>query len=158
MSKEFSVEQIQALMKSVSENHIGELQFETEGVKLKIKNWMMAPSAGEGSQPAAVLAAPAAAPVAVAVAQAGEPSLEKSAEEPKVITSPLVGTFYAASGPDKEPYVKVGSAVKAGEIVFIVESMKVMNEIPADQSGTVVEILVADGAPVEYGQPVLRLE
>lgn len=56
MSKEFSVEQIQALMKSVSENHIGELQFETEGVKLKIKNWMMAPSAGEGSQPAAVLA------------------------------------------------------------------------------------------------------
>lgn len=75
-----------------------------------------------------------------------------------MITSPLVGTFYAASGPDKEPYVKVGSAVKAGEIVFIVESMKVMNEIPADQSGTVVEILVADGAPVEYGQPVLRLE
>ena len=67
-------------------------------------------------------------------------------------------TFYAASGPDKEPYVSVGQPVQEGQTVFIVESMKVMNEIPADHSGTVAEILVENGQPVEYGQPVLRLE
>ncbi len=95
--------------------------------------------------------------MAVAAAEASVPAPEKQPEG-KVITSPIVGTFYAASSPDKDPFVKVGQAVSEGDIVFIVESMKVMNEVPADKSGVVAEVLVENGAPVEYGQPVLRLE
>lgn len=74
------------------------------------------------------------------------------------IKSPIVGTFYASSGPDVEPFVRVGSTVAADTIVCIVEAMKVFNEIPAGISGVVREILVENGAPVDYGQPLFRVE
>ena len=130
MAKEMTIEQIQALMDSMHKNEISELVYEVEEFRLKIK----------GQQAPSIAPAP-----------------EKQPEG-KVITSPIVGTFYAASSPDKDPFVKVGQAVSEGDIVFIVESMKVMNEVPADKSGVVAEVLVENGAPVEYGQPVLRLE
>ena len=142
MAKEMTIEQIQALMDSMHKNEISELVYEVEEFRLKIKG-QQAPSI-----------APAPAPAA---AEASVPAPEKQPEG-KVITSPIVGTFYAASSPDKDPFVKVGQAVSEGDIVFIVESMKVMNEVPADKSGVVAEVLVENGAPVEYGQPVLRLE
>ena len=155
MAKEMTIEQIQALMDSMHKNEISELVYEVEEFRLKIKG-QQAPSIAPAPAPdAAVQAAPVA--VAVAAAEASVPAPEKQPEG-KVITSPIVGTFYAASSPDKDPFVKVGQAVSEGDIVFIVESMKVMNEVPADKSGVVAEVLVENGAPVEYGQPVLRLE
>lgn len=78
--------------------------------------------------------------------------------EPKSVKSPIVGTFYAAPSPTKPPFVKVGDKINVGDVVCIVESMKVMNEIQADIAGTVAAIAVADGEAVEYGQPLIILE
>ncbi len=75
----------------------------------------------------------------------------------KSITSPIVGTFYAAPAPDKAPFVKVGDTVKEGDVVCIVESMKVMNEVLADKSGVVTAVAVKDGEAVEFGQPLIML-
>ncbi len=80
------------------------------------------------------------------------------AKPEKSITSPIVGTFYAAPSPDKAPFVKVGDTINEGDVVCIVESMKVMNEIQADKSGTVTRIDVKDGEAVEFGQPLIIIE
>ena len=86
----------------------------------------------------------------------GEPKQENT-EHYKEIKSPMVGVFYAASSPESEPYVKVGSTVKKGDVVCIVEAMKLLNEINADQDGGVVEICAENGQVVEYGQTLFRL-
>lgn len=158
MSKEFSMDQMQALMGCIAKNHISEFLYESEGFRLRIR--------GEAPEQAAPMPAAAPAPViapaAVAQAPAAQAAVPVQEQEAvpasRCIEAPLVGTFYAAAGPDKDPFVKVGQHVSEGETVFIVESMKVMNEVPADKSGVVAEILVENGAPVEYGQPVIRLE
>ena len=157
MGKEFSIDQMQALMECVAKNRIGEFQYEEEGVKLRIKNWMMAPAAQPAVQP------PMPAPEMVVAqvqpeAQAALAAAEQPAQPGTVVTSPLVGTYYASSSPDSDPFVTVGQHVKKGDVLFIIESMKVMNEVPADTDGVVAAILVDNGAAVEYGQPILRLE
>lgn len=76
----------------------------------------------------------------------------------KYIKSPIVGTFYAASAPGKPPFVKAGKSISKGDVVFIIESMKLMNEVKSELDGVVAEILVSDGEAVEYDQPILRLE
>ena len=153
MSNEFTVEQLQELIKCAAENKIGEFLYEDENVKLRIR----------GPQTAALPVVPVQTEVAALAAQAAvQPQAAAPAQEEKpagnAIVSPIVGTFYAAPGPDKDPFVKVGQHIAEGDIVFIIESMKVMNEVPADKSGTVVEILVENGEGVELGQPILRLE
>ena len=80
------------------------------------------------------------------------------AEQRKVITSPFVGTFYHAPGPGADPFVEVGQQVKKGDVLCIIEAMKLMNEIEAESAGTVVEILVENGKPVEFDQPLIVLE
>ena len=142
MSNEFTVEQLQELIKCAAEN-----------VKLRIR----------GPQTAALPVVPVQTEAAALAAQAAvQPQAAAPAQEEKpagnAIVSPIVGTFYAAPGPDKDPFVKVGQHIAEGDIVFIIESMKVMNEVPADKSGTVVEILVENGEGVGFGQPILRLE
>ncbi len=76
----------------------------------------------------------------------------------KPVTSPMVGTFYKASSPDAKPFVELGSVIKEGDVVCIIEAMKLMNEIEADASGKVVEICVEDGQPVEFGQVLMYVE
>ena len=88
-----------------------------------------------------------------APAPAAEP-----AKKGKPLTSPMVGTFYSAPSPDAEPFVKVGQTVKEGDVVCIVEAMKLMNEIEAEVSGKIVEICVSDGQPVEFGQVLMYVE
>ena len=88
---------------------------------------------------------------------------EKTAEKPvefggNIVKSPIVGTFYAAPSPDKPPFVKVGDKVKKGDVIMIIESMKLMNEIQSDFDGTVDRILVSDGQAVEYDQPVMIIK
>ncbi|MCD7825023.1 MAG: acetyl-CoA carboxylase biotin carboxyl carrier protein [Clostridiaceae bacterium] len=107
-------------------------------------------------------------PASVPTGQAGEvmrtpekPSAaaaEDDAAGQKVIKSPIVGTFYQSAAPDQAPFVKVGDSVSAGDVVCIIEAMKFMNEVNAEISGTVAEILVADGEFVEYGQELFRLK
>lgn len=101
--------------------------------------------------PATPVAAPAAAPAAAtAPAQA--------ADHPGMIPSPMVGTAYAASGPEAEAFIKVGDTVKEGDTLLIIEAMKVMNQIASPKSGTVKEILFADSQPVEFGEPLCIIE
>lgn len=76
----------------------------------------------------------------------------------KVIKAPLVGTFYTASGPDEEPFVRIGQSIHAGDVIGIIEAMKLMNEVTADCDGVVKEVAAEDGAMVEYGQPLVILE
>ena len=147
-----TLEQVYELMdKLVSTGH-GEVEIEAEGVKVKLK-------AKEPKQQVvqAVSAAPAVSAAAAPAPAAAAPSEEKELSG-KIIKSPIVGTFYQASAPDKEPFVRVGDTVRKGDVVFIIESMKLMNEVASDYDGTVAEVLVENGQPVEFGQPILRLE
>ena len=103
-------------------------------------------------------AAPATQSSAAPVAEAAAPvSAAASAPEGKVIKSPMVGTFYRASSPGAEPFVSVGSTVSEGQTLCVIEAMKLMNEIPADAAGVIKEVLVENGQPVEFGQPLFVL-
>ena len=155
------VEQVLELVKAVSDSELTEFKYEEDGVKHSLKKTsdrivqvqaQAAPVAAPVIAPAPV---PAAAPVS---APAGaEAPAEASAEgelKGNVVKSPLVGTFYAAPAEDADPFVKVGDSVKEGQVLAIVEAMKLMNEIESDFTGTVTEILVENGQAVEYGQPL----
>lgn len=166
----FSVKEIKDLMDKMQQTGLGELEVEDEGYTLKlsakkakktVENVMMAPTAPVVSA-APIAAAPvAAAPAAAAVA--GDDSEEAKKEEaPKeeegtVVTAPTVGTYYAAAGPDKPPFVKPGQAVSKGDVLYIIEAMKVMNEIKSEMDGTIGKIFVKNGDPVEFGQPILTI-
>jgi acetyl-CoA carboxylase biotin carboxyl carrier protein len=143
-----TLEQVYELMDKLSASGLGEVEIESEEVKVKIK--------AKEPQPL-VQAPPAASGTVTAVAAE---NLVVPAREPagKIVKSPIVGTFYEASGPDKEPFVRVGDTVKKGDILFIIESMKLMNEVASDFDGRVAEFFVENGSPVEFGQPILRLE
>ncbi len=87
-----------------------------------------------------------------------ETNVKNIKEEGNLIVSPMVGTFYAKPSPDSSPYVEVGSTVKKGDVVCIIEAMKLMNEIESEFDGEIVEILVKNGEPVEYGKPLFRVK
>ena len=120
-------------------------------IELGQKNPPPAPPVMPAMSPMAMAAAPAAAPQTA-------PAAAPAADTGKSIKSPIVGTFYCAPSPTKPPFVKVGDKVSEGDTVCIVESMKVMNEIQADISGTVKSIAVKDGEAVEFGQPLIIIE
>ena len=155
------VEQVLELVKAVSDSELTEFKYEEDGVKLSLKKTsdrivqVQAPAAPVAAPVIAPAPVPAAAPVS---APAGaEAPAEASAEgevKGNVVKSPLVGTFYAAPAEDADPFVKVGDSVKKGQVLAIVEAMKLMNEIESDFTGTVTEILVENGQAVEYGQPL----
>lgn len=142
---------LKKLIDLVQESGIAELEI-TEGEE-KVR---IAKGGQVSVAPAHAGWAPAAAPVhaaAPALAE-GTPASAPPAETRHTIKAPMVGTFYRASAPDAKPFIEVGQAIKEGETVCIIEAMKLMNEIEADISGSVVEILVENGQPVEYGQPL----
>jgi len=162
------VEQVLELVKAVSDSELTEFKYEEDGVKLSLKTSdkiiqvqaPAAPAAAPVIAPAVMPAAapapvPAAAPVsAPADAEASAAVSAESEVKGNVVKSPLVGTFYAAPAEDADPFVKVGDSVKEGQVLAIVEAMKLMNEIESDFTGTVTEILVENGQAVEYGQPL----
>ena len=138
-------------------SEISEFEIEEEDFKLRLSR--------KTSETQIVQAAPVvAAPVAPATPQtdSAKPieSEQPSTEEPNVfiIKSPMVGTYYRASSPESPPFIKIGDKVAAESIVCIIEAMKVMNEIHAETSGTITEILVENGDAVEYGQPLFKVK
>ena len=146
------------LAELVSEHNLSELLLEAKDVKLTIRRGVpMAAAAGPmhfAPQPMHFAPPPAAAPAAAAPsAPAAAPVDDKS----HPVTSPFVGTFYRKPNPDSPNYVSLNEKVDKGQVLCIVEAMKLMNEIEADIAGTVVAILVEDGAPVEYGQPLFKI-
>ena len=144
---------LKTLIDLVSESNVSELEItEAEG-KVRIVKGSVAMA-----QPAAAPAM-AAAP-AVALSPAASPAPAEVAEVPAghIVKSPMVGTFYRSSSPGAKPFVEIGSQVKEGETVCIIEAMKILNEIETDKSGTVVKILCENGQAVEYGQPLFVIE
>ena len=160
------IDEIKTIVKLMSDNDLTEFKIESEEMTLCLRR-----AARQQSAPAPVFvpaAMPAAAapaipvPAAVSVPEpikAASPETGRASFDPsKVIESPTVGTFYRSSAPGAEPFVKVGSHVEADTTVAVVEAMKVMNEIKAEKSGVIKEILLENGQPVEYGQPLFVLE
>lgn len=146
---------IKALAETMAENALTLVEIEEDGCKIKLERGAVL-TAAPVPIPAAVSAA-AALPTA-----APAPAAETAADvidfnHFKEIKSPMVGVFYAAPGPDAEPFVKVGDKVKKGDVVCIIEAMKLMNEITADQDGEVVDICVQNGDVVEYSQVLFKL-
>lgn len=164
MNMELSFEQILTLMNTMAEKDLGEFLLEQGDMRLKIEGRKLPkttqnvlsqipiPMAVEGLGGPGGLAESAPSGVRTAP-EAEAPAPSKG----NVVKSPIVGTFYSAAAPDKPPYVQVGSQVKVGDVLFIVESMKLMNEVQSEFGGTVEEILVKNGQPVEYGQPIMRI-
>ena len=147
---------LKTLIDLVSESNVSELEItEAEGkVRIVKSEGVVHQYVAAPVQAAPVMAAPlAAAPVAAAPVAAAAP-----AAEGHVVKSPMVGTFYRASSPGAKPFVDVGSQVKEGETICIVEAMKILNEIEADKSGTIVRVLGENGQAVEYGQPLFVIE
>jgi acetyl-CoA carboxylase biotin carboxyl carrier protein len=134
----------------MSENDLSEFRIDIEGCKLCLRRG--AKVSAVAATPAVAAAAPAA-PAAAAPAPAAEPAAAPAANA-ETIDSPLVGTFYRATSPGAPALVSVGDKVTPDTVVAIIEAMKVMNEIKAEKSGVIREILVENGNPVEYGQPL----
>lgn len=163
------ITEIQDLIKFVAKSGVNEVEIEQKDFKICIKT---EGKKKKGEQITAVIPqaapvyqqAPAAAPVAAAPAPA--PAAEApaapaaSSDEDKYITikSPMIGTFYRKSSPDKPAFVEVGDSISAGDVICIVEAMKLFNEIEAEVSGKVVKVLVDDNSPVEYDQPLFLVD
>lgn len=150
------IEQILQLVESVSSSTLTEFKYEEDGVKLSLKK-----TTDSQFQTVPVIqtqAVQAVQPVQAIPTETGETPAADKVIDGKVVKSPLVGTFYAAPSENAEPFVKVGDSVKEGQVLAIVEAMKLMNEIDSDFSGIVAEILVENGAPVEFGQPLFVIK
>ncbi|HVP08144.1 MAG TPA: acetyl-CoA carboxylase biotin carboxyl carrier protein [Burkholderiales bacterium] len=141
---------LKKLIDLVQESGIAELEITEGEERVRIARGggvTVTPLAAPAGAAAAPPAAPGPAPAAAAPAAGPSPGAEGHA-----VKSPMVGTFYRAPAPDAKPFVEVGGAVKEGQIICVIEAMKLMNEIEADASGTIKAILVENGQPVEYGQ------
>lgn len=147
-----TIKQVVELMNSAD---LSEFELEEEGLKLRLCRKTSATVVEYAAAPqAAAFAAPATAPASPAKA-AEAPVEDKSIA---IIKSPMVGTFYRAGSPDSPPFVEVGTKVTDETTVCIIEAMKVMNEIAAEQKGVITEVLVENGEPVEYGQPLFKIK
>lgn len=143
-------DKIKQLMEDMGKSNIEELEIEfPEGMKISMKKNVAVASTQQ------VVAQQ---PTNIPVVQTIQPVEEESKEEYKEIKSPMVGTFYSKPSPDKEAFVKVGDKVKKGQVVCIIEAMKLMNEIEAEFDGEVVEVCLNDGDAVEYGKPLFKLK
>jgi acetyl-CoA carboxylase biotin carboxyl carrier protein len=142
-------ELIQELTKLLDETGLTEIEIEQDGKRVRV------------ARAAAVAVSPSA---AVRVEVAPQPGAEAAikptdpSKHPGVVISPMVGTAYAAGEPGAKPFIDVGSKVKAGDTLLIVEAMKTMNQIPAPRAGTVIQVLFEDGQPVEFGEPLVIIE
>ena len=157
------LKEITQIVSLMAENDLTVFHWERDGVKLKLKRGADLGDAQKLLSSLSFQAAPAptqiaaAAPAAATSAPQAAPAAAPEAKGPTV-NSPMVGTFYRASGPDEAPFINVGDTVDENTTVCIIEAMKVMNEIKAEVRGTVVRVLAEDGKPVQYGQALFELK
>jgi acetyl-CoA carboxylase biotin carboxyl carrier protein len=153
------IRKIKKLIELLEESNIGELEIKEGEESVRIARnsgttqYFSAPAPAGYAMPAAPAAAPAAAPVAAATAApAAAPAVTGH-----VVKSPMVGTFYRSPSPGSPSFIEVGKHVKAGDVICIIEAMKMMNQIEADKTGVIEAILVEDGNPVEFDQPLVTI-
>ncbi|HUL59240.1 MAG TPA: acetyl-CoA carboxylase biotin carboxyl carrier protein [Anaeromyxobacteraceae bacterium] len=153
----FSIEDVKKLVQLVEKTDVTHVAWKRGGEKIVVRRGALGP-AGSGpalhAAPVVAALAPVAAPPAPAAAKA-EP--KKDDKPGTVVNSPFVGTFYRAPSPDSPPFVEMGTKVKKGQTLCIVEAMKLMNEIESEADGTVAEIFVQNATPVEFGEPLFRI-
>ncbi len=140
------LERIEALLKLMREYKVGEIAYEDEGLSVTV-------TMGGGAAPAVAMAPVAAAPVHAAPEAAPAPAAPKG----HVVKSPMVGTFYRSPKPGVPSFVEVGTKVKVGQVLCILEAMKLMNELESDVAGTVAEIYLGNASPVQFGQDLFRI-
>lgn len=154
------LKQIKQIIDLMKRSDLSEFEFEEEGFKIKIKR-------GSNGQPIVASLPQSAHPFPSAVAEAPAAAKSTAALPPTqngdeagfvYVKSPMVGTFYRSPSPENPPFVEVGTKVEEKTVVCIIEAMKIMNEIQAEAKGTVVEVLVENGQPVEYGQRLLKIK
>jgi acetyl-CoA carboxylase biotin carboxyl carrier protein len=142
---------IRELALLLDETNLTEIEIERAGLRVRVaRNISIAATVPAPATPAAIAPAAATATAAAAVADL--------AKHPGVVPSPMVGTAYWAPEPGAKPFVEVGTKVSAGQTLLIIEAMKTMNQIPSPRAGTVTQILVEDGQPVEFGEPLMIIE
>ncbi len=154
-----NLKELKELIEMLKDTDISEVEIERSGVKVRLRKGgdvTYHPSMPRMEYPPAAIVAPAV-PEAPP-ASAPEKPVEKTKTSQIKVTSPIVGTFYRSSSPDKPPYVEVGDTVKKGQVLCIIEAMKLMNEIESETAGKIVQMLVENGHPVEYGQPLFVIE
>jgi acetyl-CoA carboxylase biotin carboxyl carrier protein len=151
--------EVKRLLAFMSENGLEEFEYERGGVHIRLKKASATPGT-----PAVAVAPPveASVPPAPAHATAAAPAHDSNkptapAADVHLIKSPIVGTYYSSPGPQAEPFVTVGTRVESGQVLCIIEAMKLMNEIESDVAGEVIQILVENGHPVEYGEPLFGI-
>lgn len=140
---------IRELADLLTETELSEIEIEQSGLRLRVARQL------SGTVAVAAAAAPSSSAVAAADSENGEVDL---ANHPGVVSSPMVGTIYLAPEPDTPLFIKVGQSVSEGDTLVIVEAMKTMNHIPAPRAGVVTRILVSDGQPIEFGEPLVIIE
>jgi acetyl-CoA carboxylase biotin carboxyl carrier protein len=157
-------DEINRLLDLVRTHELSEFELEREGFKIRIKKGTLAPAAGPDMTPpaapgAAHVLSPAPAPAEPAP-EAVTPAQETASDETDfaIVKSPIVGTFFRAAEPGAPPFVEVGSTVKKGQVLCIIEAMKLMNEIDAEYDGEVVKVYVESGQPVQYGERLFAMK
>jgi acetyl-CoA carboxylase biotin carboxyl carrier protein len=138
------------LTKLLDETGLTEIEIEQDGKRIRVARGSVAAAA---PAPARAVSAPPPQPVGESASAPMDP-----AKHPGVVSSPMVGTAYGSAEPGAKPFVDIGSQVKAGDTLLIIEAMKTMNQIPAPRAGTVKQILFEDGKPVEFGEPLVIIE
>ncbi len=152
-----NIKEIKELLELMAEHNLGEIEIEKDNAKIKLRKLS---NGGVVMQSEPQMMTPRQMAMQVPV-QAGVPTAAAPASDEEgvvIVRSPMVGTFYASPAPDQPAYVSIGKVVKDGDVLCIVEAMKLMNEIKSELGGTVTEILVQNGQTVEYDQPILKIK
>lgn len=155
-----NLKELKELIEMLKDTDISEVEIERSGVKVRLRKGgdvTYHPTLPRLEYPPAAIVAPSV-PEQVRPAPSAEAAPEPSTAGQIKVASPIVGTFYRASGPEKPAYVEVGDIVKKGQVLCIIEAMKLMNEIESEASGRIAKVLVENGQPVEYGQPLFLID
>lgn len=151
-------ELIRELANILNDTDLSEIEVEQEDLRIRVSRAAPAPATVYAAAPAAYAPAPAAAAPAIAAPAAPAAAAAPARNPANTVSSPMVGTVYLSPAPGARPFIEVGATVKEGQTILIVEAMKTMNQIPAPKSGKVVEIVVNDAQPVEYGEALVVIE
>lgn len=152
------LKELEKIIRIVEKSEIAELEWEKNKERIRIRKSVETPTTQFVTMPPSAQVGNAPSPVTSSGPSVEAPKAEPVSARHKEVLSPFVGTFYASPAPSAPKYVEVGARVKKGDVLCIVEAMKIMNEIEAEFAGKVVAVLAKDGQPVQYGQPLFQIE